>query len=89
MVSDNPAFAHGARRRVFLPSDVHAGSHIAAQFGIAVNQPGDSFCLIICQGIHRIDKQRLNATLSAMPVAVLKNWIQEALGFAGPCAGRD
>ncbi len=86
-VGDDPVFAHHAGGCLSPSADIHAHRHIAAQLGASMNQLRNSFGLIRCKRIHRIDNQRFNAALPTMLPTVFKNRIKEALGLpgAGPC----
>ena len=89
MIGNHSVLAHHAGRRMFPATDIHADRHIAAKFRTLINQFRNTFCLIGCKSIHRIDNQCLDTAFTAVLIAIFQNRIEKAFGFTGTRTGRN
>ena len=54
-----------------------------------MNEPGDPSRLIVGEGVHGIDEDRLDSGFARVDAAVIENREEEALGFPRSGSGGD
>ena len=83
VVCNNAMFTHSTGGRMLLSTNIHPDSHISTEFITSIDQLRYTFRLIRCQGIHGVNNKCFYSSLATVLIAILQNWIEEALGFTG------
>ena len=88
LVGDHAGGGHGRGGRVVGGADVETGAQ-PGEGRNGVDEIGDAPRLVGGQGIHRVDQDRLDppSALGVLLAAVLQEWQEKALRFAGSGAG--
>ena len=72
---------------MLLTADIHTYSNITTEFVASIDKLCDTFCLVCCQSIHRINNECFDSSFTTMLIAIFQNRVKETFGFTRTGAG--